>query len=170
MMSGDTLRYSTGSPVPVTKDNPLNNLIRRLEAATSRLEDIASSSGSFEQQANGDSHGDLSAGAGLPASSSMPELTASKEGSREASTTSTLQPVSAPLPPSVEEMDELISKEVKEFLEASHGLDTLIEEQVCILQLNHTSHMLTDFEGVFSLQSLRRPEALPINNHQSEET
>jgi adenylyl cyclase-associated protein len=132
-MSSDTLRYGTSSPVPVTKDNPLNNLIHRLEAATSRLEDIASSSGSFEQQANGDSHGDLSAAAaGLPASSSMPELTASKEGSREASTTSTLQPVSAPLPPSIEEMDELISKEVKEFLEASHGLDTLIEEQVCI--------------------------------------
>ncbi|KAK5175170.1 suppressor of rasval19 [Saxophila tyrrhenica] len=127
-MSGDTIRYSTSSPVAVSKDNPLNSLIHRLEAATSRLEDIASSTqppSSFDQQPNGS----LSAASGAPASNSMPELTAaSKDGSREDST-ATVQPVSEPLPPRIQEMDELIGKEVADFQAAGKGLDALIEEQ-----------------------------------------
>jgi adenylyl cyclase-associated protein len=128
-MSGDAIRYSTGSPIPVSKDNPLNSLIRRLEAATSRLEDIASSTASFDAQTNGDHS--LSGTSGLPPSSSMPELTSaqSKDGSREAST-STVQPAPEPLPPCIEEMDEMIKNEVSDFQEASKGLDPLIEEQV----------------------------------------
>ena len=127
-MAGETLRYSSGSPIPVKADNPLTVLIHRLEAATSRLEDIASSSGSIEQQANGSIS--AASGEGMPTSSSMPDLP--KGGSREAST-ATVQHVSQPkepLPASIEEMDKLIESEVKGFVDASKGLDSLVEEQV----------------------------------------
>jgi adenylyl cyclase-associated protein len=120
---------------PTADGNPLNSLIRRLEAATSRLEDIAQSSGVPESQID-QQHASLSAASGAPASNSMPELTnTSKNGSREASTASTVQ--AEQLPASIEEMDELLKGEVADFQESSKGLDPLIEEQVCI----HTAHI-----------------------------
>ena len=127
-MSGDTVRYSSSSPTPalVQADNPLTTLIRRLEAATSRLEDIASSAGTLdESQQEHRPNGSISAQSGIPASSSMPEL-ASKGGERETSA-ATVQPA---LPPSIVEMDELIGAQVKDFQAASKGLDALIHEQV----------------------------------------
>ena len=52
----DTLSYNA-TPRPSTpsnvQNNPLTAIIRRLEAATSRLEDIASTSTSFESLDNG---------------------------------------------------------------------------------------------------------------------
>ena len=127
-MSGETLRFSTSTPIPITTENPLTTLIHRLEAATSRLEDIASSATEGQQQQEGQREGhagSISQQSGIPASSSMPEL-ASKDGAREASTV-TVQPA---LPQSIQDMDELLGKEVKEFQEASKGLDALIDEQV----------------------------------------
>ena len=122
------MRHSTNPPAAVNADNPLNKLLRRLEAATSRLEDIASSSGTIEQQANGS----ISSDSGMPAASSIiPGLSSSK--GREAST-STVQPVAPQVPARIEDMDELIKKEVREFLDAGQGLDSLIEEQVSMGQ------------------------------------
>lgn len=129
-MSGDTIRYSTStsSPVNVTPDNPLTALIRRLEAATSRLEDIASSTHGFEQNGNGES---APPEGGEQARGSEPEPGSTNTGgiSREAST-STVKRVADPLPPRIEEMDGLISGEVKAFVDASKGLDALVEKQV----------------------------------------
>lgn len=139
-MTGETLHFSVNPPTPVDTDDPLTRLIRRLEAATSRLEDIASSSDSIEQQANGSiSAASGEGGAGMPTSSSMPDLP--KGGSREASTGTVIRSqggdepgVQAPpmevLPERIEEMDKLIEKEVKEYVDASKGLDNLVEEQV----------------------------------------
>ena len=121
-MSGDAIRYSTASPVPVTADNPLTLLIHRLEAATSRLEDIATSSSSYEGQAPQD--GVASAGGSV---SKSPQDAASKAGSREGSTATV---VKESLPPQIEAMDSLINSEVKAFLEAGKGLDEVVEEQV----------------------------------------
>ena len=85
-MADEALRFLSPDPGPTMKDNPLNKLIRRLEAATSRLEDIASSAATFEG-GDGPGDGSLAAAASLPASNSMPELTGgSKDGTREAST------------------------------------------------------------------------------------
>ena len=71
----------------------------------------------------------------------MPDLP--RGGSREASTNTVIrsahekddeQDVDAPplevLPERIKEMDQLIDEEVKEYVDASKGLDTLVEEQV----------------------------------------
>jgi adenylyl cyclase-associated protein len=139
-MAVESLHFSSEAPtISVPADDPLTRLVRRLEAATSRLEDIASSSGSIEQQANGSIS--AASGAGMPTSSSMPDLP--KGGSREASTNTVIRSahekddepdVDAPplevLPERIKEMDQLIEEEVKEYVDASKGLDTLVEEQV----------------------------------------
>ena len=65
----------------------------------------------------------------MAADGDMHEL--DKGGEREASTV-TVQPVSQPLPASIEEMDQLIDSEVKSFVESSKGLDPLVEEQVSL--------------------------------------
>lgn len=124
---------------PGTSEDPFSRLVRRLEAATSRLEDIASSSGTIEQQANGSIS--AASGAGMPTSNSMPDLP--KGGSREASTGTVVRSAhengdgsataAAPkeeLPERIEEMDSLIETKVKDYVEASRGLDPLVEEQV----------------------------------------
>ena len=139
-MAADALHFSQeATKVAVPADDPLTRLIRRLEAATSRLEDIASSSGSIEQQANGSIS--AASGTGMPTSSSLPDLP--KGGSREASTNTVIRsahekdddadgdaPPLEVLPERIKEMDQLIDSEVKEFVDASKGLDTQVEEQV----------------------------------------
>lgn len=121
-------RYgSATSPVSIVpSDNPLNLLLRRLEAATSRLEDIASSAqipydNDFPQQ---NVSRDGPTAAGTKPSSSAPELPIVTPSSSQ-------QTVKAadPLPPRISDMDELISNEVNAFLEAAKGLDPLVEEQ-----------------------------------------
>ena len=133
-MAGDTNRYSTTNPVSVAKDNPLTTLIHRLEAATSRLEDIANSANSLESQANGSAPPT----AGLTPNGSMPDVSAPHGGggagvggSREPST-GTVMAVKEDLPPRIEDMDELLERETKNFVEASNGLDPLVEEQVSV--------------------------------------
>ena len=121
-MSGETLRYSTSTPVPVEPDNPLTTLIRRLEAATSRLEDIASSSQSLEQQG-----AQQNVAAGVGSISQSPQEAASKAGTREGSTGTVVR---ESLPPAIEDMDALINGDVKAFVESSKGLDSVVEEQV----------------------------------------
>lgn len=120
-MSGETLRYSTSTPIPVEPDNPLTTLIRRLEAATSRLEDIAGSSPSADQQAGPQN---VAAAGGM---SQSPQEGSSKAGAPEGSTGTVVR---EQLPPAIEDMDALINTDVKAFVDASKGLDSVVEEQV----------------------------------------
>ncbi|KAK1092273.1 suppressor of rasval19 [Friedmanniomyces endolithicus] len=113
------VRKNITAPVTIAADNPLTTLIHRLEAATSRLEDIASSAASFE-------HSDSSTPipSGGPASSSAPELPALVERASQAH-----MPKAEPLPPAISDMDELIDTDVRAFVDASKGLDQALEEQ-----------------------------------------
>ncbi|KAK0934629.1 suppressor of rasval19 [Friedmanniomyces endolithicus] len=113
------VRKNITAPVTIAADNPLTTLIHRLEAATSRLEDIASSAASFEH-----SDGSTPIPSGGPASSSAPELPALVERASQAH-----MPKAEPLPPAISDMDELIDTDVKAFVDASKGLDQALEEQ-----------------------------------------
>ncbi|KAK4504825.1 hypothetical protein PRZ48_002787 [Zasmidium cellare] len=121
----DKNRFNTSPVTTAPKDSSaLTHLIRRLEAATSRLEDIASSA--FEPSSS--AHGSISAAtptAGTKPSSSAPDLpTISQTDSA-----STVKAVAEPLPASINDMDAIMETEVKAFVDASKGLDPLIEEQ-----------------------------------------
>lgn len=134
----DTLRYSQ-APSEATQNNnaqnnPLTAVIRRLEAATSRLEDIATSAANYgesgaspagQQPAQQQSR-DVSA-AGAPAPSGNAVSAVSTQGGGAPAKAAT-----PPVAPAIMEMDELIDGEVKSFVEASKGLDPLIESQVSI--------------------------------------
>jgi len=116
--------------ITATDSSPLTTLIHRLEAATSRLEDIASSAHTFD--ANQQSFASLpvpSLKSNIQASSSAPDLT--QTGSKNGG--STPKPPSAPsapsVPPTVAAMDELINKEVSFFIDSSQNIDPLISEQ-----------------------------------------
>jgi adenylyl cyclase-associated protein len=94
-----------------------NCLTTRLEAATSRLEDIASSVGNQDANTNGT----------LPAIASPTTLAiADKSPSREA----TPKQLPEPLPLAIEGFDALINGEVTAFVNLSEGLGGLIAEQV----------------------------------------
>ncbi|KAK5118758.1 hypothetical protein LTR85_007964 [Meristemomyces frigidus] len=125
-MSG-TKRYSTAPVVTVnTADNPLTTLIRRLEAATSRLEDIAASSAGFEgqpQQANGEREAPSTAG--IQQFGSTPNLPAAAKDAPQ----TPAAPAAPSVPPTVAAMDELIDSDVAAFVAASKGIDPLVEEQ-----------------------------------------
>jgi adenylyl cyclase-associated protein len=124
MTTSPTVRYSVPNSIN-TSDNPLTLLVRRLEAATSRLEDIASASASFDHQ-----NGVAAAAVAAPQSNSAPELPAlNKDAS--ASQTPTPPPPAAKedLPPTIEAMDELISEHVSAFTKAASNLDPLISTQ-----------------------------------------
>lgn len=121
----DTLNYAS-SPRPSTpsnnQNNPLTAIIRRLEAATSRLEDIASTSTTFEALENGK----LAQGNAPRASAPhLPGTAVTGSPAVEAP-----KPAAPELPPAIKEMDELIDGEVKTFVEASTGIDPLVEGQV----------------------------------------
>lgn len=92
----------------------LTSMVRRLEAATSRLEDIASSS--FP-------HGDAVAN-GVNASSSTATPTAAA-----ATNNSTPPVVVEKLPPAIEAFDEVVNNELKAWLELSGKLGGVIEGQ-----------------------------------------
>ena len=145
--STTTLRYeppteTPSHPIPITPSNPLHSLIRRLEAATSRLEDIANSTGepgagssraSVDHNFEDPQQLSIQNGAlGITPSQSRsdPELPGT---SREAST-ATIQRAKEEkkedLPESILAMDELMKEHVTKFVEASQGLDALVEEQV----------------------------------------
>lgn len=105
-------------------DNALTTLIRRLEAATSRLEDIATSATSIEdKQPNGIPSAPQG---GIPASNSAPELPglardASAGGAGSAAPS---------LPASITDMDQLIKTDLETYTEAGKDLDPTISEQV----------------------------------------
>ncbi|KAK3096351.1 suppressor of rasval19, partial [Teratosphaeriaceae sp. CCFEE 6253] len=103
------VRKSIANPVTVTADNPLTTLIHRLEAATSRLEDIANSAASFDPA----SDGSTPVPTGGPASSSAPELPALVQQVSQSHL-----PRQEELPPAVSDMDELMETDLKAFVDA----------------------------------------------------
>lgn len=123
-MSDNNRSYASPVTTAPKNSSSLTHLLRRLEAATSRLEDIASSA--FEPSSS--AHGSISAAtpvAGTKATSSAPDLpTISQTDS-----SSTVKPVAEPLPPPITDMDAIMENEVKAFVGASKGLDPLVEEQ-----------------------------------------
>ena len=92
----------------------LTTAIRRLEAATSRLEDIASSSVGF----------DVATPDG--AASQTPSTTAGPTGSDASITPKAVES----LPPSIEAFDALLDTELKAWLDLSGRLGTVIDGQV----------------------------------------
>ncbi|WPG97860.1 adenylate cyclase-associated protein [Acrodontium crateriforme] len=114
----------------------LTTLIKRLEAATSRLEDIASSAASGDASATGSISGPAGAaaataagGAAGAAGGAAIASGATKNGLPAAPAA----PAAAPIPPTVSAMDELLENEVETFVAASKGLDPLVEEQASIV-------------------------------------
>ncbi|KAF2723381.1 hypothetical protein K431DRAFT_283181 [Polychaeton citri CBS 116435] len=111
--------------------NNLATLIKRLEAATSRLEDIASSADPLPAGQNGSRDGSVGGYAtgenGTPRPSTVGQD--SQGGGAAAASGSPAQE----LPKSIQEMDELINNEGRTYLEASKGLDSLIEGQAASL-------------------------------------
>jgi len=103
----------------MTQPNQMNNLttlIKRLEAATSRLEDLATVTPPYN--ADGSSIGQVTP---VPAPPNVQTPSA---------TASALAPPPEPLPPSVEEFDDIISNEVAKYGSLSAELGDLIAEQV----------------------------------------
>jgi len=115
----DKLNYRlSGTSSHVPADNALTLLVRRLEAATSRLEDIAISATGLDQQ-DGDRSSTPGGPSGIPLTASAPELpgllgTASKP----------TPPVEAPLPPQIADMDELLEQELSKFVKAAQALNS----------------------------------------------
>jgi len=102
----------------MTQPNQMNNLttlIKRLEAATSRLEDLATVTPPYN--ADGSSIGQVTP---VPAPPNVQTPSA---------TASALAPPPEPLPPSVEEFDDIISNEVAKYGSLSAELGDLIAEQ-----------------------------------------
>jgi hypothetical protein len=101
--------------IQITPDNVLTSMVRRLEAATSRLEDIASSalpnSGDADASLNGAST----------------EATPGVKAANTSDTTPKLVAESAP--PAIEAFDELVNAELKNWLALSGELGSVIEGQ-----------------------------------------
>ena len=106
---------------------PLIRLIRRLEAATSRLEDIASSAQSFEQPSPNGHHGGPSDSSGLAVPS---------QGQIALQTPSTHAPGSSqtqladPLPQSIMDFDALLRGDLQAYSDLSEALGGVLAEQV----------------------------------------
>lgn len=161
----DTLNYAS-SPRPgtpsETQKNPLTAIIRRLEAATSRLEDIASTSTSFESLENGK----LAQGNAPRASApNLPGTAVAGSPAVEAP-----KPAAPELPPAIQEMDELIEGQVKTFVEASRGIDPLVEGQVCIHVCKGTAGSNADCSiGRNHSEGFPRPKAFHCHLDQGQE-
>ena len=117
----ERFRHTNTSPVFISLD-PLTTLLHRLEAATSRLEDIASSSQPSDGGSSVQSPAPAAAAklaAGVPDKTDIPR-TESQSSARTASPN---------LPPAINDMDALIQKEVQTFIESSKSIDPLVKEQ-----------------------------------------
>lgn len=123
---------SSGNPVSKLPpgNNPLSSLLHRLEAATSRLEDIASSA----QPSDAPPHGLPAMGSKAPASASAPELPTSSPQTSMQTVRAPPEPVADPLPASLRDMDTLIDTEVAAFIASSKGIDKLVEEQALAVE------------------------------------
>ena len=110
---------SWASHLPGSIDSLLTPELSRLEAATSRLEDIASTVDGASPQAN--------------AHPSIAGIAAVGAGGGAAAATATEAPAPSPpepLPRSIEDFDKLIEEDVTAFVTASSKVGGLVEEQV----------------------------------------
>ena len=98
-------------------DNVLTSMIHRLEAATSRLEDIASSVLPNSNDGLGSVNG-----------ASTNAATGATQSNTNASTPKLVAEAAAP-PPAIEAFDELVNSELKDWLELSGKLGSVIEGQ-----------------------------------------
>jgi adenylyl cyclase-associated protein len=101
--------------IHITADNVLTSMVRRLEAATSRLEDIASSA-----LPNSD---DAAASLNGASTEATPGVTAANTSDN------TPKLVAESAPPAIEAFDELVNAELKNWLELSGKLGSVIEGQ-----------------------------------------
>lgn len=164
-----TLNYRADRPSSHAPDNALTQLVRRLEAATSRLEDIASSATSFDQSlANGPPPGVGGIAASQSKTSSMPDLAAA---SRQQPVAPPPAPQQAALPAAVADMDTLMNGDLKKFVTAGEGLDKQISEQVLLVHLLSCHAVLLTLEspGTSGFQGFRRPASVPLRQHQGQE-
>jgi len=125
-MTSDVSRRTSAIPVSSQYTPALTTLLHRLEAATSRLEDIATSVNTFDTP-TGEPVATVN---GVPAPSShahsppVPVVTASASGPRA------ILPVEEPIVPAeelateIEEFDKLINGELAKFMEKSGTLDS----------------------------------------------
>ena len=103
----------------------LTRLVRRLEAATSRLEDMTHDALEPRSQPNG-----------IPAIPGGPPRSAVTEDARTDEPGGTSPPPKAmaqPLPPSIDDFDGLMNGDVKAFVNMSDELGGALAEQVCSL-------------------------------------
>lgn len=101
--------------IHLAADNVLTSMVRRLEAATSRLEDIASTSLP--------SSGDGAASLNGASTEATPGVTA------VSTSASTPRLVAESAPPAIEAFDELVSSDLKNWLDLSGKLGSVIEGQ-----------------------------------------
>lgn len=106
-------------------NSDLTRLLFRLEAATSRLEDLASPASGVDatQSSNSTTSGSTHSPAG-PISPDLPGAKAGFTSSRHG------PPPTQALPPSVEDFDLLIKEHVQKYTELGNKLDEVIAEQV----------------------------------------
>lgn len=127
--SSGLLQTSVQTSHAHNKDDALTRLMRRLEAATSRLEDIASSSFDGSTTPASKAGGEAAATNGVPSGTAVGVLTTQD-------TTATSSAPAAPpkeeLPQSVEDFDTLINGDLKAYHELSKApsIDKLLGEQV----------------------------------------
>ena len=127
----DAMSHRLSGPVQV-KDSALTQLISRLEAATSRLEDIASSAETLPT-----TNGTTGAPSAPPPSGPLPQPpTGQKEAPKQE------------LPQSIEDFDTLLNGDVKAWTDLSRSLGGVIAEQVrswsAILGAHSTAGCIVD--------------------------
>ncbi|KAI2782451.1 adenylate cyclase associated N terminal-domain-containing protein [Daldinia loculata] len=102
----------------------LVTLIKRLEAATTRLEDIASSTVELPQAVP-----DLTATVATPSNTSSPTRPTPQQAVSAPAPPAPVQVPQEPLPESIEEFDAFIDQSVDKYVKASNKLGGLIAEQ-----------------------------------------
>jgi adenylyl cyclase-associated protein len=108
----------------------LTTLIKRLEAATSRLEDLADATADPEATQSG-----LGAGNKAGSASAPPP----KPGNSSPPPT-----IAEPLPPAITGYDTFLNGDVKTFVAISQNLGGLVAEQVTIASTLHRQHHFAD--------------------------
>lgn len=109
------------------RNSDLTELLGRLEAATSRLEDIASSASSFEGSQPSHAHGSAAAAINRAASTAS----TSKQTAAPPSSASELED----LPESVVEFDNVVQNHLKPFLDQGNKLGGVVAEGVSQLHV-----------------------------------
>ena len=111
---------------------PLTRLIRRLEAATSRLEDIASSAQTFEQPSSAGHHGGPSDGSSLtvpsPGQMGLQTPTASSPGVSQGQ-------LAEPSPQSINDFNTLLRGDLQAYRDLSNAIGGVVAEQVGLFTL-----------------------------------